>query len=343
VSVSTSAKKFSASTNSSKVIVSLVFFGSSDFSLYALRACLDSGQKIALVVTTSPQKKGRGLQESPTPVQAFAQSKQISFIAPANLKDPQLLESTRQLHPDYFVVSSYGKMIPSLWLKIPRRYAINVHPSLLPKYRGAAPINWPIILGDRETGVSLAEVTPELDAGDLFFQKRYPLPTDTDAVQMTAKLGGYSYDALKEIFAALNQGELKRTPQDHSSFNYARKLNRGDGKVNWNRTAESLHNQIRGLLPWPIASFHCGEPVQILKSSITSDAGTASPGTITGINNQALLVQTAKGILSLDRVKPAGRKEMSGGDFARGKRLAAGAVLESDNTAPNFVLTQSYK
>lgn len=323
--------------------MSLIFFGSSEFSLHALKACIDLGPKIALVITTPPQKKGRGLQESVTPIQEFSQTKQIPFTAPNTLKDPELIARVQSLKPDYFVVSSYGKIIPSSWLKIPARYAINVHPSLLPKYRGAAPVNWPILLGDKETGVSLAEVTPELDAGDLFFQKRYPIPPASDSIQMTDQLGMYSYEALREIFAQLSKGDLKKTPQNHADFNYARKLTKDDGRINWGRTAEELHNQVRGLLPWPIASFILDEPVQLLKTSIPGGSAKGAPGTVTSITKDSIHIQTGSGLLSLDRVKPAGRKEMSAGDYARGKRLAPGLAITSDPLAPAFILTQSYK
>lgn len=321
--------------------MSLIFFGSSDFSIHALKACLDNGQEIALVITTPPQKKGRGLQESVTPVQEFSESNKIACIAPASLKDPEVFFKVQNLKPDLFVVSSYGKMIPTAWLKIPARYTLNVHPSLLPKYRGAAPIHWPIILGDEETGVSIAEVTPELDAGDLFYQTKVPIPLESNAETMTESLGKISADALKSLFQKLKKGELTRQPQNHALTNYARKLTKDDGRINWQRSAVQLHNQIRGLAPWPRAFFIWnGEPVQILQSSLgPSAAGT--PGTLVSVTSHSIQIQTGKGILSLEKVKPSGRKEMSGGDFARGQRFAPGQLLPSDLQAPEFILSKS--
>lgn len=325
--------------------MSLIFFGSSDFSLHALRACLDSGQDVSLVITTPPQKKGRGLIQSPTPVQTFAEVNRLPFIVPATLKNPEVLEKVRKWAPDFFVVSSYGKIIPGAWLKVPRRYGLNVHPSLLPKYRGAAPIHWPIILGDQETGISIAEVTPELDAGDIFFQKSLPLPPEADAQRMAEILGEASGHAVKTIFEMLQKGSLPRTIQQHELSNYARKLAKEDGKINWNRSAVQLHNQIRGLVPWPTASFVWeGESVQILKGSLQNSNGfTAVPGCVLAVSQHAIHVQTGKGILSLDQVQPAGRKEMTGGDYARGRRINPGVLFPSDPEASEFILSSSYQ
>lgn len=318
-----------------------VFFGSSDFSIYALNVCRESGLQFALIVTTPPQKKGRGLVETPTPVQLWAEEHKIPFIAPANLKSPELLAQVQTLAPELFIVASYGKIIPASWLKIPK-YALNVHPSLLPKYRGAAPINWPIILGDTETGVCIAELTPELDAGDVFHCVKISLPPDSDSKQMAETLGKESAKALKTVLQQIPSG-LKRTPQEHANRNYARKLAKEDGRIDWNRSAAEIVNQIRGLLPWPVASIPFqSEPLQILKASVISKDGQGKAGSVVKVEPSRVQIQCGKGILALDIVKPAGKKEMSGGDFARGRRLEPGTVLESSQ-APDFNLKADYK
>lgn len=320
----------------------IIFFGSSHFSLYALEACLQPPFEVVLIVTTPPQKKGRGLVETPTPVQEFAEAKKIPFIAPENLKAPELLEKVKTYQAELFVVSSYGKMIPSSWLKVPSRYALNVHPSLLPKYRGAAPIHWPIILGDKETGVSIAEVTPALDAGDLFFQSRVPLPADADSKAMTDAMGRYSAEGLSAVLKML-PGELKRTPQDHSLYNYARKLRKEDARVDWNRSAEQIANQVRGLLPWPAVLVTLNnEPLQILKASAAAGGHSESAGKIAAVEKNHITVHTGKGLLNIERVKPAGKNEMSAGDYARGKRLKPGDAFVQDPNPPNLVLTQAF-
>ncbi len=320
--------------------MTLLFFGSSDFSLAALRACLDLSAKILLVITTPDRRKGRGLKESPNPVKRFAERRNISVLAPENLKSNELIERVVPFKPDLFVVSSYGKMIPSSWLAIPSKLALNVHPSLLPKYRGAAPINWAILNGEPETGVSIAEVTGEIDQGDIFYQKKIPLEDSFDAQSLTQKLADLSYEALASVLKTIRENkEAARTKQDHALSSYAPKLKKEDGLIDWKKSAVDLFNLIRGLQPWPGAYAGAGsEQIQILKASVKdrSEApGQCDAGTVLSIEKQGILrVQTGKGVLDIERVRPAGRKEMSGADFARGKRLQPGFLFTVSSRLP---------
>ena len=310
----------------------IIFFGSSEFSLPSLQACLDSKNEVLLVITTPDRKKGRGLKESPTPVKRKAQENRIPCETPETLKSPELIEKVKSLTPDLFVVASYGKLIPSAWLKIPSKLCVNVHPSLLPKYRGAAPLHWPILNGDSETGLTLAEVTDKLDAGDIFFQTRIPIPPDADSETLSRRLAHLAYDALLQLFPKIEAGAYSRTPQEESLSTYAPKLKKEDGVMNWTRSAREIHHQIRGLLPWPGASFECrGEAVWVLKSRVADpELKAAEPGEILQIGKSgAIVVQTGMGTLAVDKVKPAGKKEMSAADFARGRRLAPGASLSA--------------
>jgi methionyl-tRNA formyltransferase len=308
--------------------VSIIFFGSSEFSLGALKASLQSGHPVSLVITTPDANKGRGLQSQPTPVRIFAEENGFPFEAPENLKDSELLKKIENLKPEFYVVSSYGKLIPTSWLQVPSKLCINIHPSLLPKYRGAAPINWPIINGDKETGLSIAEVTSKLDAGDIFSQRKIPLELTDDSDSLSKKLSDLSFDGLLDVFEQIKKGNLQRTAQDETQTNYARKLTKEDGLILWNRTALEIHNQIRGLLPWPTAfTYFQKEPLQILKSSISGPDSNYLPGHISAITKEDLRIETADGALNLLRVKPAGKKEMTGGDFARGKRLQIGMAV----------------
>ena len=312
------------------MLVTVVFFGSSEFSLSALKACIDAPFKILRVITTPDRKKGRGLKEAATPVRRFAEESGLAVSAPETLKTGDLIEEVRALNPELFVVSSYGKIIPSAWLKIPSRYALNVHPSLLPKYRGAAPLNWPVLNGDSETALSIAEVTDKLDAGDIFYQKKLPILDSDDSQILSQKLAALSYHALKEIFAKLQKGDsLARTAQDETASTYARKLEKEDGLVDWNQSAKEIWNRVRGLLPWPAAYFNFQtEPVQILKAYLEPETDHKAPGTILRISKEGpAAIQTAQGILILERLKPAGKKEMSAAEFLRGRRLAEGNSL----------------
>lgn len=310
----------------------IVFFGSSEFSLSALEACLSSRYRLEWVVTTPDQPQGRGLNEAPNPVRVFCKANRIPVEAPARLSDPIIFEKIKSCQPDVFVVSSYGKLIPAVWLELPRMARLNVHPSLLPKYRGAAPIHWAILNGDTETGVSVMDITSELDAGDIFHQIAVPLDSQIDAESLSRQLAELSGRMVGEILPLAQNGSLIRTPQDHGRAVYARKLKKSDGQICWKKSAEQIHNMIRGLLPWPTAFFEFknGVLIQLLKSRVV-DASELSvePGQVCRIDRAGTLhVQTGCGVLGIEVLKPAGKREMNGTDFANGWRLQIGSRLE---------------
>lgn len=307
----------------------IVFFGSSDFSLHALEACIDSGCEVALAVTTPDRKKGRGLQLAPTPVKMACQQRGIAVLAPEKLGEPQAIDPVRRAAPDLFVVSSYGKFLPSSYLKIPATASLNVHPSLLPRYRGAAPINWPIINGDEETGVTIMEVTNKLDSGDIFFQARVPISARSDSAGLAKDLGRVSYDALRRVIDLAANGELKRAPQDEALATYARKLKKEDGRISFDRPAGELDRLIRGLQPWPGVYMEAGGiTLAILKAEPVSDVRREKPGTLLGIGKDGSVeIATGQGLLRIHLLKPAGKKEMTAAEFVRGRRWTPGSVF----------------
>jgi methionyl-tRNA formyltransferase len=311
----------------------IVFFGSSDFSIPALQACMNSRYGVELVVTTPDKKRGRGLKEFPTPVKDFCAQNRLRVQSPTRLSDPAVFEVVKACRPDVFVVSCYGKLIPASWLELPRIARLNVHPSLLPKYRGAAPINWAILNGDTETGVSIIDITDELDAGDIFHQTAVPLDSLQNAEALSARLAELSGRLLRDVLPLAEVGALVRTPQDPVRAVYARKLEKKDGKIRWDLSAVQIHNKVRGLLPWPTAFFGSdrGVPVQVLKSRVAEPDGMSGlPGEVLEVcRSGELSVQTGCGTLVLETVRPAGRKEMTGFEFANGWRLSKGSRLVS--------------
>ncbi|MBI3313045.1 MAG: methionyl-tRNA formyltransferase [Candidatus Omnitrophica bacterium] len=317
--------------------MNIVFFGSSEFSLAAFAACLESTyHRVVLVVTTPDRKKGRGLKTLPTPVRILAEARSLAVEAPESLKSEKLLEQVAALKPDLFVVSSYGKMIPDAWLKLPAKVALNVHPSLLPRHRGAAPINWTILEGDKETGVTIAEVTSKLDAGDIFNQLKIPVMPEANAETLSAQLADLSHKALTGVFEKIERDRLSRTTQDETKSTYARKLTKEDGAVNWNLPAIQIARQVRGLLPWPTAyAIFNQTSLQILNAKPDgTDFVGAKPGQIVEITKEEILrIQTGSGILAVIQVLPAGKKQMSAGEFARGRRLNTGFIFESPQTS----------
>ncbi|MDD3294881.1 MAG: methionyl-tRNA formyltransferase [Geobacteraceae bacterium] len=311
----------------------IIFFGSDAFSIKALEACLHSGMEVAMIVTTPAQKKGRGLKLEPSEVAAYCLAKALPTVEYPSLKDPQVARDLLALRPDIFVVASYGKLIPNSLLKIPK-YRLNVHPSLIPKYRGSAPVHWPILNGDQETGVSIIDIAEKLDAGDIYCQEKIPIPADVNAAELTSELARFSYGLLKKVLEQVRNGKLRGTPQNESEATLAPQLSKTDGALSFHAmTAETLDRKIRGLQPWPGAfAFMNGERVAILRNDLPAIETNEKPGTVLAIEKDGgLVLATARGAIRLLRVKPEGKKEMAAAEFARGRRLVPGAEIHEKN------------
>ena len=242
----------------------IVFFGSDEFSIKALEACLHSNMEIALVVTTPAKKKGRGLHLEPSEVFNYCKLKNVPVADFPSLKDPKVAETLDSLHPDIFVAASYGKLIPADLLTIPK-YRLNVHPSLLPKYRGAAPINRPILNGDAETGISILDIAEKLDSGDVYLQEKLPIGPRMNSEQLATQLAALSYGALKKVLHEIEGGRLNGVPQNHREATLARQLEKKDGEFNFSMPASEIDRKIRGLQPWPAVIFSCIKSALVLR------------------------------------------------------------------------------
>lgn len=309
----------------------IIFFGSDDFSLATLNACLESPHQVSLVVTTPPQKQGRGLVLTPTPVQVFAESRRLPCEAPADLKDDHFAAKIRALAPELFVVASYGKFIPGRYLSIPAYASLNVHPSLIPLYRGSSPIQWPILNGDLETGVSIIEVARKLDAGDVFVQVRMPLRGTETHPSLRAALAELSHDELLKLLRSIPEQPLKRTPQQENMATYAPKLTKEDGRLSFARmSAREIDRKIRALQPWPgTFTEWFGQRTSILAGTIEPSGVSGKPGTLLSLHpDGAMTVAAREGALRIRQIQPAGKNPMSAAAFANGRRLKPGDVLE---------------
>lgn len=308
----------------------IVFFGSDDFSLSSLKACLESPHRVSLVVTTPPQKQGRGLILTPSPVQLFAEAHSLPFEAPSELKDDAFTQKIRDLKPDLYVVASYGKFIPGRYLDLPSFGSLNVHPSLVPLYRGSSPIQWPLLNGDRETGVSIIEVAKKLDAGDIFRQIRISLNGNETHPALRQKLADMSHDELLSLLESLPAHPLTRTPQNEGLATYARKLNKDDGAVTLNQmSALEIDRKVRALQPWPGTFLNLfGQRTSLLETALENGTATAAAGTVTALNpDGSLSVAAREGILKIKTLQPAGKNPMRGIDYANGRRLKPGSLL----------------
>ncbi len=307
----------------------IIFFGSDDFAAENLRQLLAQGFCVVGCVTQPDRPSGRGLQIVVSPIKQIAQENHIPVFQPENLKDTKFLEHLQSLAADLFVVIAYGKILPSSVLKIPKIFCINVHGSLLPKYRGAAPVNWAIISGERETGFSLIKISPQMDAGEIIVQEKISILDDETAQSLRLRMAQASALCLCRTIPEIADGKFLLTPQDENQVTFAPKLSKELGRIDWQKSAKDIHNLVRGLLPWPgaFASYQ-GKVVKILKTAVVPQEFSQTPGTILSVTKDGIVVATGKDGLLLKEVHPQSAKPMSAHAFAVGQRLKVAAVFK---------------
>jgi len=309
----------------------VVFFGTPQFAVPTLRRLLDSSHAIAGVVTQPDRPRGRGQKITHAPVKALALERGIPVYQPDRLKPPEVADTLRAWQADLGVVAAYGRIIPEHLLTIPRFGMINVHASLLPKYRGAAPVHRAVIGGDDHTGVTIMRVVKELDAGGMLAKVTRPIGPDETSDVVETGLADMGADLLVTVVDKLASGTAHEEPQDEMSATYAPRLTKEEGLIDWTQGAAAIHNRVRGLYPWPHAyTFLNGHRLIVLRSAVaTRNAATptSGPGTILGATSDAIRVATGDGELAILEVQPEGRRAMRVHDFLLGHRLAAGEAF----------------
>jgi methionyl-tRNA formyltransferase len=307
----------------------VVFFGTPHFAVPTLRRLLDSSHSVAGVITQPDRPRGRGQKITHAPVKALALARGIPVYQPDRLKPPEVADTLRGWGADLGVVAAYGRIIPEQLLTIPRLGMVNVHASLLPKYRGAAPVHRAVINGDSQTGVTIMRVVKELDAGSMFAQVTRPIGPDETSDVVESALADMGAELLLTIVEQLASGNAREEPQDETQATYASRLTKEEGLIDWTRSASDIHNRVRGLYPWPHAyTFFKGTRLIILRSEV-ADAGASatSPGTILRATSEAIHVATGDGELAILEVQPEGRRAMRAHDFLLGHRLATGETF----------------
>lgn len=308
--------------------MNLVFFGSGEFGLASLDAIAASPHKLLALVTAPDKPKGRALKPQPTLIKRWANDHSIPVIECAHIKSEELEKKLKSLSADVFAVISFGALLPKALLDIPKKAALNVHSSLLPKYRGAAPIQWAILNGDKETGVTIMRLSSKLDTGDIALQKKTVIQPNDNYESLERRLGQIGADALIEVLNQIDTGKVHYEPQKEREFTYARKLNKDDGKINWALPAERIERQVRAMHKWPTSySFYKGKRLIITRVSVEKDSSGKKPGTVLSVQKN-IMIQAGDGALLLLSVKPEGKSEMSGNDFARGHSIQAGEFFE---------------
>ena len=297
----------------------IVFMGTPEFAVPSLEQLIQDGHEICGVFTQPDKPKNRGMKLIPTPVKALAQEHGLRVLQPATIRDEAVLREIREMAPELLVVVAYGKILPKPLLEIPTVAAVNVHSSLLPKYRGAAPINWAVLRGEEETGVTIQHLGEELDAGDIIWVKKTPIGPQEDAGELYARLAGLGAEALSEAVAALADGTAPRIPQTGDPGPYAGMLSREMSPIDWNKTAREIVNQIRGLIPWPCACAELGgRKLKIYRGEV-GERITAPAGTVVSADKRGIAVAAGDGVcVRITQLQPEGSKRMSAADYLLG-------------------------
>ena len=299
----------------------IVFMGTPDFAVSALDAVFCAGYPVAGVFTQPDRPKNRGMKLTASPVKQYALEKGIPVFQPASFKrEPEALETLRALAPDLIVVAAYGQILPQSVLDVPRLGCINIHSSLLPKYRGAAPINWAILNGETETGVTIMKMAPALDAGDIIAQRKTDIDPDETAEELFHRMEKLGAALLLEVIPALADGTAVFTPQNDAESTYAPLLSRALSPLDWNRTAKELHNQVRGLIPWPAASAELnGVRFKIFRVAEAERHTDAVPGTLLSDRGKGIYIACGGGsVLEILELQAPGKKRMPAADYLRG-------------------------
>ncbi|MCP0913982.1 MULTISPECIES: methionyl-tRNA formyltransferase [Legionella] len=310
--------------------LNIVFAGTPEFALPSLQAIALSGHNLAAIYTQPDRPAGRGRRLQASPVKEWAESQHVPVYQPVNFKEPQTVTELATLKPDLMVVIAYGLILPRAVLEIPPHGCINVHASLLPRWRGASPIQHAVLHGDKETGVTIMQMDVGMDTGNMLAKASCFIHPEETAGQLHDRLAQLAVAPLLAALHALSQGSIIGEQQDSSQATYAPKINKEDALIDWHKPAEEIDRQIRAFNPWPIAYTHANEePVRIHQAHIIPQTYEGSPGTIVALNKKGMLVATGKHALLVQRLQFAGGKAMSVADWLNAARnqLYLGLVL----------------
>lgn len=303
----------------------VVFLGTPQFAVPTLDALLASRHQVVGVVTQPDRPRGRGQKATDAPVKARARDAGLPVLQPETLKDPAAIEALRALGADIGVVAAFGKILSQTVLDIPRLGMINVHASLLPRYRGAAPVHRAVIDGESKTGVTIMRVVRALDAGAMLDTVERAIGPDDTSEEVERDLSALGASLLVRTLDRLALGPVDETPQDDSRATYAHRLTKEDGIVDWQQPAHAIHNQIRGLHPWPHAfAYLNGQRLILLRSTWSPESVDVEPGTVVAAQGDELRIGTGSGTLLITELQAEGRRATRTREFLAGRRLAPG-------------------
>jgi len=308
----------------------IVFFGSAEFAVPSLKALLDEGYPVSCVVTQPDRKKGRGLHTQPTPIKLLAQKQGLEIYQPQNFNLPAALNFLKEQGADLFVVIAYGHILSKEVLASAKLFSLNVHASLLPKYRGAAPINWALIKGERASGVTVIKMSEIMDAGQIIDQEKIEIDQKDNALVLEEKLAHLAASLLIKSIRAIENKSYQLVQQDTAAVSFAPKLKKQDGLIRWEKPAVEIYDLIRGCLGWPGAfTYYQGKLLKIYVAKVTGLPGhqVTGPGEIAEVSKEGLLVATGKDFLRINELQLEGKRRMSSEEFIAGHKINTGVKL----------------
>lgn len=312
--------------------MNIVFFGSSQFAVSSLKALLNTRHKVSCVVTQPDRQKGRGLHLEGTPVKSSAQEADLQIYQPLKINTPEAVKFLKNFNADLFVVVAYGQILSKEILDIPTIFAINAHASVLPKYRGAAPINWALINGEKTTGVTIMKMTEKMDAGAIITFKTIDILDDDTSVSLEDKLSQLAAQLLVNSLESIENNDYKLTSQDEKKASLAPRLKKEDGLIDWKKPAQVIHNLVRGCLLWPGAlTYYNGKLLKIYEAKVIGvlgNQGFRPPGEIVVASKEGIVVATGEDNLVIEELQMEGKKRMRVEEFIAGHKICAGQRFE---------------
>ena len=307
----------------------IVFMGTPDFAVPSLNALMGAGHEICGVFTQPEKPKNRGMKLQQSPVKERALALGLPVYQPVKMRDGEALSILQKLRPDLIAVAAYGKILPVDILELPRLGCVNVHSSLLPRYRGAAPINWAILNGDDETGVTIMNMAEGMDTGDILAQAKTPIDLSENAAQLFDRLADMGAGLLAETVKGLEAGTVQSVPQDEAKATHAPMLSRALSPLDWKNSARRLHDQVRGLYPWPAATAALdGVRCKVLRTALSGEKTNKAPGTILQADKKGMKIACGDGgVLDILELQPDGKKAMAAAAFLLGHPIPAGTIL----------------
>ena len=307
----------------------IIYFGTPDFAVPTLQALIESGEDVISVVTQPDKVKGRGHKLSQPPVKELAFEKGTRILQPSDIRTPEFYDEMAKLAPDIIIVVAYGKIIPPSLLDLPPLGCVNVHASLLPQYRGAAPIQWALINGDEKTGITTMFMDQGIDTGDILLKEEVEIYEEDNADTLSRRLSLVGASLLVKTLKGLKDKLIRPVPQSGKAT-FAPPLKKENGRISWSLSAREIFNLVRGTYPWPGAYCYLnGEKLHIIKAKVADHSSKGTVGRIEQISGSGVLVSTGEGTLAVTEVKPEGKKIMTASAFVNGRRLKAGVVFEA--------------